>query len=855
VSALLRWLWAGQLREQPGRLIAALLAIAIGVALACAVEIVNRSGLDEFSRALAIVNGDAQLRVVAHAASFDEQVYERVVADDRVLEASPSIDVELPWVRADGTARTADSGRARPRSLRVIGVDAFRAARVTPALMPIPAQSGDAASSLFDAESIFLSPAALDALGLHPGDPITLRAGLHGVGLRVAGTVPGAAAGQILAVMDIGALQWHFGWIGRLGGIDLRLREGVDVAAFEREWTERLGAQAGILRPGASVARMSNLSRAYRVNLNVLSLVALLTGGFIVHSTLSLAIARQRRALALLGVMGVPRAWLFTYVLGQGAVLGLAGAAAGLGLGILLARTMLRLVGTDLGGGFFEGHGTALALSPVVLAAIAIAGVAIGIAGALGPARAVSRIAPARAIRGAEASEGPGRRRALAIAAGLFAAGGLLIQAPAFQELPIAAYAAIACWLFGGIALVQPLVDGLGSSLSRRIDALWGHPSLWLGASKVSARGTDATRALGGVVASFALACAMAVMVGSFRISVDTWLATVLPADLYLRAGNAGGQGSLSPDLQRRLRELPGLARAEFLRVQELSLAPDRPRVALIVRAFDAAPASDRIPLTGEIVPAPAGVVPVYVSEAMVDLYGLKPGREASLPIGDGRARFFVRAVWRDYARQHGAIVMDRADYLHLSGDATVNDAALWIAPGGSEEGLLASLRAGIPELDALEVRSARDIRELSLRIFDRSFAITYVLEAIAIVVGLFGVTATYAGEALGRAREFGMMRHLGVTRAQIAYQLAIEASALIAAGTLWGLAIGLAIAWVLVHRVNPQSFHWTMNLSIPVAQLAASAVALVFAGTLAAVFASRQATGTQPLRAVGQDW
>lgn len=125
-------------------------------------------------------------------------------------------------------------------------------------------------------------------------------------------------------------------------------------------------------------------------------------------------------------------------------------------------------------------------------------------------------------------------------------------------------------------------------------------------------------------------------------------------------------------------------------------------------------------------------------------------------------------------------------------------------------------LRAAVPALREVELRSARDIRALSLAIFDRSFAVTYVLEAIAIVVGLFGVAATYTGQALARAREFGMLRHLGVTRAQIVRLFAIESGLLIAVGVAWGGALGVLIAVVLVHRVNPQSFHWTMEMHWP---------------------------------------
>jgi putative ABC transport system permease protein len=357
------------------------------------------------------------------------------------------------------------------------------------------------------------------------------------------------------------------------------------------------------------------------------------------------------------------------------------------------------------------------------------------------------------------------------------------------------------------------------------------------------------------VVASFALASAMAIMVHSFRDSVDRWLDTVLPADLYARSAGGAAFAALTPALQQRLEALPGVSRVQFLRGIEVTLDPARPGVVVLARPLDPARVQQQLPVTGEVLAPPAGSVPIYVSEAMVDLYGFAPGREVTLPLGTAPARFFVAGVWRDYARQHGAVMLPQEHYRRLTGDDSVSDAGLWLAPGTDPQQLLDRIRAELPELDALEWRSAAEVRELSLRIFDRSFAVTYVLEAIAIVVGLFGVAATYAGEALARAREFGMLRHLGVTRAQIGRLFAIESGVLIVTGVAWGGAIGALIAWVLVHRVNPQSFHWTMDIAWPWPLLGASAGALVLLGVGAAVIASRSATGGSPVRAVREDW
>ncbi|MEO8185655.1 MAG: ABC transporter permease, partial [Deltaproteobacteria bacterium] len=218
-----------------------------------------------------------------------------------------------------------------------------------------------------------------------------------------------------------------------------------------------------------------------------------------------------------------------------------------------------------------------------------------------------------------------------------------------------------------------------------------------------------------------------------------------------------------------------------------------------------------------------------------------------------------VRGVWRDYARQYGAIAIDRADWLRLSGDSRINDLALWLAPGASMAQVQDELRriAAASGYDAtlLEFAAPREIRAVSLRIFDRSFAVTYWLQAVAIAIGLFGIAASFSAQVLARRKEFGLLSHLGLTRRQILAVVAAEGAVWTGVGALLGLVLGIAVSVVLVKVVNPQSFHWTMELLLPWSRLAALCAAVVAAGTLTAWFAARRAVGRGAVLAVKEDW
>jgi putative ABC transport system permease protein len=269
----------------------------------------------------------------------------------------------------------------------------------------------------------------------------------------------------------------------------------------------------------------------------------------------------------------------------------------------------------------------------------------------------------------------------------------------------------------------------------------------------------------------------------------------------------------------------------------------DPGRAMVLVDSRDAAPPT-----------AASGAPPAWISEAMADLYALQPGATLRLPLQGTQREFRVAGIWRDYARAGGAVIVRRSDYIALTGDRDAGDAAIWLAKGASAAQVQENIRK-LPFGELLETSVPSEIRNLTLKIFDRSFAVTYLLEAIAIVIGLFGVAATFSAQTLARSREFGMLRHVGVTRTQVLAILALEGAALTTLGILAGFALGWVISLVLVHVINPQSFHWSMQMHYPWPLLATVALALLLSAAVTALLAGRQALAAGPIRAVREDW
>jgi putative ABC transport system permease protein len=808
------------------------IAIVLGVALGMAVQAVHEAALSEFGRGLRSMAGQADLQVVGPRGGFDEALYARLAARPEVAEASPVVEVEAKLA-------------GREEALQVLGVDVFALARVTPLLLPRPDTVDERFAVLAD-DAIFVSVAARQAFGLKLGDSIRLQVGTTQVPLRVAGDLPAAGDARRLAVMDIAAVQARFGKLGQLTRIDLRLVEGVTPEAAREALQAMLPAGVLVEAPEAAEDQAANLSRAYRVNLTMLAAIALLTGGFLVFSAQALSVVRRRTEFAFLRALGLGRRTLFGWLVAEGAAVGLAGGIVGTAVGYGLAWGALVLLGGDLGAGYFSGLKPTLQFQPGVSAAYVALGMLAGVAGAWLPAREAATVSPARALKSGDEAALLGGRGHPAVGAALLVLSLAVCWIPPLDGLPVGGYGAVACLLAGAVMLLPAVASGIAWLLPRR-----GPVSARLAAARLGAAPGHAVVAAAGVLTSVALAAAMAIMVASFRDSVDQWLNQILPADLYLRAGKASASGYLDEDLQRRIAATPGVGQVAFTRHDSLRLAGGQAPVALIARPVSKD--GSELPLAGRA--KPGGVEPaIWISEAVQDLYGWQPGQAVDLPLAGRPVAVHVAGVWRDYARQTGAVMIDLADYRRLTGDRLANDAAIRLMPGVGASQVADALTA-MAGAGVLEVARPGEIRAISLRIFDRTFAVTYLLEAVAVAIGLAGVAASFAALAAARRREFGMLRHLGLTRRQIGWMLAQEGALAAGVGVLGGLLAGGAIGLVLIEVVNRQSFHWSMDVHVPWGSLALFGLGLIALAALAAVLAGRQAMRQDAVLAVREDW
>jgi putative ABC transport system permease protein len=831
---LWRILLLAQVREQPTRFLVTVLALALGVALGSSVYLVNTSALNEFGLATKRLVGEADIVIRGPREGFTEQVFADLARNASISASSPVLELEV-----------ALSGRND--TLKVLGLDPFQAAALQPSLI---GDIGDGVFQLFAPDAIYLSSAAARALKLRRGDPLLVTVGSSAKTLRVLGILPEGAYPQPLGLMDIASAQWTFNAVGRLNRIDLRLAPGTDVDALRRDLGKELPAGVLAIAPQVERDRAVTVTRAYRVNLNMLALVALFTGAFLVFSTQSLSVLRRRRSLALLRALGATQRQLRRALLGEGLALGAVGSLLGVILGLAIAAAILKFLTADLGNGQLRAVGASLRAVPLQLLAFFAIGIAVAGVGAWVPARNAARQPPARALKGGDGDYQIVARAGWRTGLVLLLLGAGLAWLPPIGGLPVFGYAAIAALLLGAVLLV-PAVTLKGLGLAPRthrivLDTAVAQLRENVGLSALS---------LASIIVSFSLMVAMAIMIHSFRMSFDHWLGKLLPADLQLREPFGNDTAFWSAADQASLAALPGISRAEFRRTRQLLLDPKRAPVTLIARGASAAQTAGELPLVQSAQTPPGKNPSAWISEALQDIYGYKVGDAIALPLAGRVQPFTIAGVWRDYARLSGAIVIARPVYEADTGDAGANEGSLWLKPGVEAASTEKLLRARLSNGDAVEITTTAALHARSLQIFDRAFAITYALELIAVIIGLTGVSFAASSTALARRAEFGMLRHIGMLRSQILGMLADEGILTSVFGVIYGLALGIALSLVLVYVINRQSFNWSIDLDVPTPLLALLSLVLIGAAAVTAVISGRAALSQDAVRAVREDW
>jgi len=828
-------------RRHPLQTLLTLFGIAIGTALACAMQLAQGTAERSFDRAIETVAGTATHTVTAGTEGIPVERVARLRARLHGRGVAPSVSA---IVRVPG---------AKQRTvLRALGVDPVSESSVR----DWSAMRGNDAAALPVAELMttpggFVATAALLArLQVVVGDtlPITVAGrpfAAKCVGVLQADGVTAAGLEDALLV-DIATAQEWTGRLDRVDRVDLRvgaglLPDGITEANVVDVVREELGA-VEVEAAGATRSGLAHLARGFRINLRALSLLALLVGAFLVPATRRFSVVARRQSFGVLRALGARGSSLGAVVTSEAALLGLLGSALGVLLGVGFAFVLIEPIVRTLNDHYATFELQRVEVDPFVLLQALLLGTAVATLAALAPAVAAARIPP-REVLVAHRVERRTRLRRVAAWAVLPAALAVVLLQTTGDRL-VQGYLGTLAMLVAAVALVPPAL-GAVLALAGRLVAGRGPFVRYVVRSTAAARDHFAMP-LAAMALALAATIGLATLITSFRANVETWLEQVLPADVYVMV--PGGvderpRATIADEVVVALRSAPGIAASStyqrtLQRVRAANGEGDVEVVGIdptprVLRAFPFVEGDDETGRAAMVRGAGA-----WVSEPLAFRWKLRVGDPITVQTAAGPAGLPVTGVYRDYSNERGEVIVGKTWFdAHLRGGFTA--LSMQAKPGSDVDAVVTDLRerAAAAADQALQIRSQRDLRFGSMEIFDRSFAITGVMRLLCLAVAFFGIWSAFAALQLERGREVGLLRCLGARPAHIGGVVLGQTALLGLCAGLFGVPIGALLGHVLARIINRVSFGWSVpNVTVPVDVVVETVLFAVLAALLAGI-------------------
>lgn len=835
-SFIWRKLW-----REPFRAAATLVGIALGISVIVAIELAKTSSVDGFRESIEQMSGRAALEISAPGGLPEAQL-----SGLRWLR-----EFGLPCPVVEGDAAVA--GEETAERLHVLGVDILRDQEVRDYELVEFAQGRrqptptEFLSLLRDPDKVILTEKFARRRGWKVGDEVKLVFGDQALTMRIAALlldrgVARAMEGN-LALMDIAAAQAALNKPGRIDRLELRLRRESDLEPVQQAVAPRLPPGWNLGRPARRGEEVEKMLTAYHFNLTLLSGIAFLAGLYVIYNSVALSVIGRRPEIGMLRTVGTARRTVVGMFLGEALTLAVPGCLLGLWLGEWLARGAMTLTQTTMQTLYSQqGIATAQPLPGKMGVTVFGAGLVLSLLAALRPALEAARVSPVEAVRNIPdvAATAPGAWRGpVLMAVLLFTATVVLCLLPAWGGKPLGG--GMAC--LTGIAAMACLVPWVLNFFLRWNRALLtsgrGAAGLlaWASLAGGVRRISLPVSALGGTLA---LSTAIAIMVGSFRQTLIYWVENSLAADLYVRAGTKRGVGMdapLSPDTLKVLTSHPAVEASDMLRSFDIPYQGGRIVLAAAdfgVMAQRGKLAFQNLPEWREVLRSCRGQDSVTVSESFSLRYQVHIGEMVSLPTQRGAAAFRIAGIYYDYSNDRGTVTMDHTTYERHFGPLQATNAAIFLRPGSDPEQVREELLLRLGSSKRLTIFTNASLRAEVLRIFDRTFSITWALEAIAIMVAMAGVATTVFTLVLERQEELRLLRQLGAARGQLRRTVAVESGFLGLAGQLLGLVSGFGLSFILIYVINVQSFGWTLQFHPPWILLAEFTVTLPAATALA---------------------
>ena len=818
---MLRHRWQGLL---------AVSGIALGVAVVLAVDLANSGARAAFELSAQQLQGKATHRLVVPGASLPDDVYVNLVRQPGAPVMAPVVN---GWVEIEGA-----SGR-----YQLVGFDLFAEPPFRSQLTEVANRAGFTADWLTQPGALVLGATTAHALGVVEGDTLNIvyRARHAKLSVLLIETSQSSAADDLLLV-DIATAKSVLAMQGQLSYVDLILD-----AAGEQWIRQRIPGSVQLQSVADQAQGVTRLSAAFELNLTAMSLLAMLVGMFLIFNAMTFSMVQRRNLFGRLRAIGVTPRELFRLVLLEALIVAVVGTALGLLLGIWLGQGLTRLVAATVSELYYNVSVTALQLDWTSLVTAAVLGVAATLLATMVPAWHAARTPPLTTLSRAALEQSARRGVPLWALFGLFLLLAGLLLALVVPGGVILSFAGLFLLVLGAAMMTPLMIRAVHRLLTRA--AL---PGIWrMGVRDLDRHLSRLGIAVAALMVALSASVGVGVMVESMRGSVNNWLSDLLSADLYVAAEGFDEGARLPVAVVAEVAGLGTVATLSRYRDRILPLADRRVELigaSLATQSRRGYALLNSTPSAWQEFDAGA----VLVSEPLAYHLGLAPGASLELPTPQGPLAVRVAAVFRDYASEHGRVVLDEAVYLQHWPEQPVKTLALFARNGDIE-----SMRREVSELAArynVMMTPAAAILEESMAVFDRTFRVTEVLRAVSLIVAFIGVLSALMALQLERGKEYAVLRALGLTRGQIAGLISGESLLMGFLAACVAMPTGVLMAWVLIESVQRRAFGWTMPFSVDSALLLQTLLVGLLAAGLAAIYPAWRSAQRDPAPQLRED-
>ena len=836
--------------RDPFRMIITILGVAIGVAVFLSIQLANRQTLRSFEESVKLVLGRADAIVHAEGMAFDEKYFQELSRIRELVKSYPVIEgygVELKTgqvVEILGTDLLQDSG-IRDFSIKTLEKD-------LKGLLPI----------IMDPKGIVLPEKFIPGTNFKPGDKINFLINGTEKTFNVNAILENKGLARALngnfALMDIAAAQWAFGRIGKLDRIDIEFKRKENFESVREKIAEVLPGFLRVDRPERKNRQVEKMLRAFQYNLTALSFVALIVALYLIYNMVALSVVRRRAEIGTLRAIGATPLLVASIFFIEAGIIGVAGSVIGVWLGKYLAQFSLDAVSVTINNLYTPSYVTEVEFHWLQSWPYLLLGVGLSLVSALIPAIDASRTSPATVMRRGsyDLKIFRGDRRLTLLALTSFVMAGIFSLLPPIGGFPYFGFLAVFLVIMG-LSFLSPSALLLGR------DLLWGICKKYFGGEgflasmNLSQNIGRNSLAISSLAIAFMMIISMSIMVHSFRQTVIVWIGQTLKADLFVRV--AGGrdidyQYTLPGDRVEDIRKISGVAAVDLFRAQDISYN-DKPAV-LGSGDFEALSRYGNLiiksgPTAQELFAQMVGQDRAIISESFALKHEVGVGDSLFMETPNGSAKLQVVAVYYDYSRERGYIIIDRSIFIKYYGDTDVNSFVIYLSNKNEIENVRQKILKTLGADYNLVIRSNPELKKNVLEIFDKTFAITYSLEIIAGGVALLGLFNTLIALILERKREIGIIRFIGGFQDQVKRMVLIESGILGFIGSIMGLAAGGIVSYILIFVINKQSFGWTIQIHFPYLFVLFSLILFWVVSLIAGLYPARLAVRLNPKEAV----